>query len=188
MRKIIPFYILLFAVFFILNQTVTAENIHFNDDVYDLKYSETTSKDKIIENEYYKVKENRSFWTSMVGIYYNPEVSNPLKYASDVDKKIETSENLILLKFMQNKKQDVAVISYLENVVQDNGTYFIYNIYKYEKHPKKGMMILRFAKKYAFNNKEEITKIGEEVRAINNDYMEKLIYSPIPPIVVKHIP
>lgn len=188
MRKIFPFYILLFSIFLILNQSVNAENIHFNDDVYDLKYSEITSKDKIVENEYYKVKENRGFWTSMVGIYYNPEISNPLKYAADVDKKIETSENLVLLKFMQNKKQDVAVISYLENVVQENGTFFIYNIYKYEKHPKKGMMILRFAKKYAFNTKEEITKIGQEVRAINNDYMEKIIISPIPPVVVKHIP
>ena len=133
MRKIFPFYILLFSIFLILNQSVNAENIHFNDDVYDLKYSEITSKDKIVENEYYKVKENRGFWTSMVGIYYNPEISNPLKYAADVDKKIETSENLVLLKFMQNKKQDVAVISYLENVVQENGTFFIYNIYKYEK-------------------------------------------------------
>ena len=188
MRKIFPFYFLLLFIFLVLSQVVKAENIHFNDSVYDLKYSEITSKSRIIENEYYKVKENRDYWTSMIGIYYNPEISNPLKYAADVDKKIETTENLVLLKFMQNKKKDVAIISYLENVVQDDKTFFIYNIYKYEKHPKKGMMILRFAKKYVFNLKEEITHIAQEVKAINNDYMEQIIISPIPQIVVKHIP
>ena len=188
MRKIFPFYFLLLFIFLVLSQVVKAENIHLNDSVYDLKYSEITSKSRIIENEYYKVKENRDYWTSMIGIYYNPEISNPLKYAADVDKKIETTENLVLLKFMQNKKKDVAIISYLENVVQDDKTFFIYNIYKYEKHPKKGMMILRFAKKYVFNSKEEITHIAQEVKAINNDYMEQIIISPIPQIVVKHIP
>ena len=77
----------------------------------------------------------------------------------------------------------------MENVIQDDKTFFIYNnIYKYEKHPKKGMMILRFAKKYVFNSKEEITHIAQEVKAINNDYMEQIIISPIPQIVVKHIP
>ena len=49
-------------------------------------------------------------------------------------------------------------------------------------------MILRFAKKYVFNSKEEITHIAQEVKAINNDYMEQIIISPIPQIVVKHIP
>ena len=127
MRKIFPFYFLLLFIFLVLSQVVKAENIHFNDSVYDLKYSEITSKSRIIENEYYKVKENRDYWTSMIGIYYNPEISNPLKYAADVDKKIETTENLVLLKFMQNKKKDVAIISYLENVVQDDKTFFIYN-------------------------------------------------------------
>ena len=119
----------------------------------------------------------------MIGIYYYPEISNPLKFAADTDKRIESKENFLLLKFVQNKKQDIAVISYLENIAQNDKTYFIYNIYKYEKHPKKGMMVLRFAKKYVFNTKDEITKIGHEVKAINDEYMEKIIVSPIPPVV-----
>ena len=45
------------------------------------------------------------------------------------------------------------------------------------------MMVLRFAKKYVFNTKDEITKIGHEVKAINDEYMEKIIVSPIPPVV-----
>lgn len=57
---------------------------------------------------------------------------------------------------MQNKKKDVAIISYLENVVQDDKTFFIYNIYKYEKHPKKGMMILRFAKNMCLIQKKKL--------------------------------
>lgn len=63
MRKIFPFYFLLLFVFLVLNQVVKAENIHFNDSVYDLKYSDITSKSRIVENEYYKVKENRDYWT-----------------------------------------------------------------------------------------------------------------------------
>lgn len=38
-------------------------------------------------------------------------------------------------------------------------------------------------KKYVFNTKDEITKIGHEVKAINDEYMEKIIVSPIPPVV-----
>ena len=183
MKKYLLNYLILFACCFILLQSVNAENIHFNNDIYDLQYSNTTPKTKVTENEYFKPKENKDYWTSLIGIYYYPEVSNPLKFAADTDKRIESKENFLLLKFVQNKKQDIAVISYLENIAQNDKTYFIYNIYKYEKHPKKGMMVLRFAKKYVFNTKDEITKIGHEVKAINDEYMEKIIVSPIPPVV-----
>ena len=50
------------------------------------------------------------------------------------------------------------------------------------------MMVLRFAKKYFFKTNDEITKIGHEVKGINDDLMEQLIVTPIPPIVEKDIP
>ena len=95
---------------------------------------------------------------------------------------------MLLLKFIQNKKQDIAVISYLENIIQNDTTYFIYNICKYEKHPEKGTLVLKFAKKYVFNTKEEITKIARDIKAVNNDYMEQMIILQIPEIVEKEIP
>lgn len=188
MRKFLLFYLILFFMFGILHQSVNAENIHFNDSVYNLKYTDTAKEKTMVENEYFKANENKDYWTSMVGIYYYPEVSNPLKFAHDRDEEIESKENFVLLKFIQNKKQDVALISFLENGIQQNQTFFIYNIYKYEKHPKKGMMVLRYAKKYVFNTNDEITKIAQEVKAINNDLMEQLIISPIPPIVEHNLP
>ena len=188
MRKFVLTYLILFVVYFLFTQVANAENIHFNDSIYHLKYSDISPANKVVENEYFQPKEYRDYWTSMVGIYYYPEVSNPLKYAAEFDKKIGEKENFLLLKFIRNKKQDIALLSYLENIVQNDKTFFIYHICKYEKHPKKGMMILRFAKKYVFNTKEEITSIGHEVKSINDDYMEKLIISPIPPIVQKQIP
>ena len=120
--------------------------------------------------------------------FYYPEKNNPLKFAAEQDSEIEKKENLLLLKFIQNKKQDVAVISYLENIIQNNQTYFIYNICKYEKHPKKGTLVLKFAKKYVFNTKEEITKIAQDIKSVNDDYMEQMIILQIPQIVEKEIP
>ena len=64
-------------------------------------------------------------------------------------------------------------------------TYFIYNLCKYEKHPKKGILELKFSKKYVFNTKEEITQIGKEIKSINNDYMEQMVILHIPAIVEK---
>lgn len=185
MRKILPFYLLVFFVFFLLNQSVIAENLHFNDSVFELKYTDNPTRSKIIKNEYYKANENRDYWTNMIEISYFPDVDSPRKYAVEIDKKIESNENCILLKYLQNKKRDIALISYLENVVQNDKPFFIYNLYKYEKHPKKGMMVLRYAKKYIFNSNDEINNIGKDVKMINNDLMEQLIISPIPPIVSK---
>lgn len=184
MNKLLKNFILILflSAFF---QPVSAENIHFNDKIYDLKYNEISTVNKISENEYFLNGESRENWTSMVGIYYYPEISNPIKFSNDVDKKIEDDNRCVLLKFMQNKKQDIAIISYLENMEKEGKHFFVYNIYKYEKHPDKGMMVLRFAKKYDFITNEDIKKIGYEIRNINNDYMEKLIIAPIPPIVEK---
>ena len=139
---------------------------------------------------HYHEREQISFCINCfsIDILYYPEKNNPLKFAAEQDSEIEKKENLLLLKFIQNKKQDVAVISYLENIIQNNQTYFIYNICKYEKHPKKGTLVLKFAKKYVFNTKEEITKIAQDIKSVNDDYMEQMIILQIPQIVEKEIP
>lgn len=185
MKKLIPVYLILILLFFVIAQKVKAENLHFNNFVYILKSGDITNRKTVVKNEYYKRDENKNYWTSSIEISYFPEISNPLKYAAEFDKKIEAKENLLLLKFIQNKKQDTAIISYLENIVQNDKTYFIYNICKYQKHPKKGILELRFAKKYVFNTKEEITKIGHEIKSVNDDYMEQMVILQIPPIVEK---
>ena len=164
---------------------VMAENIHFDEGIYKLKSVDNDNSK--IENEYYKDGENEDSWTSKVEIIYHPDVSNPLKYASDMDKKISTKENLLLLKFVQNKKLDIAVLTYFENELKDDCACFIYNVLKYEKHPDKGIMVLRFAKKYIVNSNEDIKRIANEVKLINDDYMERIIISPIPPIVKENI-
>jgi hypothetical protein len=164
-----------------LSLSVFAENIHFNDLIYKLKSADNSKE--TVENEYYIDAENDDVWTSKVEITYYPEISNPLKYASDVDKNVSAADNQLLLKFVQNKKIDIAVLSYLENEVNDDCACFIYNVLKFEKHPDKGIMVLRFAKKYRVNSKNDIQKVANEVKAINDDYIERIIISPIPPIV-----
>lgn len=188
MRKLLPIYLLVSLIVFLIAQNVNAENIHFNDFIYTLKSTDISKHAEVIKNEYFKQNENKDFWTSSIDIFYYPEQNNPLKFAAKFDSEIEKQENLLLLKFIQNKKQDIAVISYLENIIQNDKTYFIYNICKYEKHPKKGTLVLKFAKKYVFNTKEEITKMAQDIKTVNDDYMEQMIILPIPQIVEKELP
>lgn len=180
-------YIILLLAYLVCVQSAKAENIHFNNDVYVLKSSQISTENKGYENEYFQNNETKDSWTKMIGIYYLPEKKDPINYANDEDKKIETKENVALIKFIENKKQDKALISYLENGEENGKKFFEYNLYKYEKHPTKGMMVLRFAKKYFFKTNEEITKIGQEVKKINDDLMEQFIITSIPPIVEKSI-
>ena len=168
-------------MFFMMSLSVYAENIHFNDLIYKLK-SVDNDKSKI-ENEYYIDGENDNLWSSKVEITYYPELSNPLKYASEIDKKVSSDAKQLLLKFVQNKKLDIAVISYLENEIVADCACIIYNVLKYEKHPDKGIMGLKFSKKYRVNTNDDIQKIANEIKSINDDYMERIIISPIPPIV-----
>lgn len=178
-------YILLLLAYLIFVQTAKAENIHFNNDIYNLKVSNSLELDKGYENEYFPANETKNNWNKMIGIYYYPEISNPLKFASQKDEEIEKRETVALLKYIENKKQDKALLSFLENGEANGKKYFEYNIYKYEKHPDKGTMVLRYAKKYFFKTNAEITKIGHEVKGINDDLLEQLIITPIPPIVEK---
>ena len=177
MKKLLLFLFVILG----LNLSVFAENIHFNDSIYKLKTVDNDNSK--IENEYYIDGENDESWTSRVDITYLPELSNPLKYASEVDKKVSTDEKKLLLKFVQNKKLDIAVLSYLENEISGDCACFIYQVLKFEKHPDKGIMVLRFAKKYKVNTNDDIQKVANEVKTINDDYMERIIISPIPPIV-----
>lgn len=177
----------LFISLFLFAQSTKAEEIHFNNNVFILKYSSLSAVNKGYENEYFLKNENKSDWTKMVGIYYYPEVSNPLKFANEEDKKIEAKENDVLLKFIENKKQNKAALSYLENGNLNGRNFFEYIIYKFEKHPDKGMMVLRYAERYFFISDAEITQIGNKVKESNDEFMKTIVTSPIPPVVEKDV-
>lgn len=75
----------LFAILalFIGTNAVLAEDIHFDNEVYTLKYSALAPQTSGYGNEYFKKYENVSNWTKMVGIYYYPNEKDPIKYAQD---------------------------------------------------------------------------------------------------------
>lgn len=188
MNRIIVIALALMVVTILaLRQKSNAEEIHFNNNIYTLKYSALSPVNKGYENEYFPKDENRNNWTKMVGIYYYPEESNPIKFADKKSKGIESEEINVLLKYIENKKADKAAISYLQNGSCNDKNYFEYNIMKYEKHPTKGMMELRYAIRYFFAAKDEIPKIAEKVKSQNDEYLQIIIESPIPPIVEKDI-
>ena len=180
-------------IFFILLTLFTvqisslAEDIHFDNEVYTLKYSSLAPTTNGYGNEYFKKYENVSNWTKMIGIYYYPNEKDPIKYAENFDKTIENTNNSVLLKLIENKKSDKAAISFLVNGCENAKKYFEYDIYKFEKHPDKGMMVLKHAVKYFFTSEGEIKKIAEKVKKENDKYLEMIITSPIPQIVEKDI-
>lgn len=166
---------------------VMAEEIHFGNDTYALKYSALSPAMKGYINEYYKNNENSDNFSKSIGIYYYPEESNPLKLAEEFDKTVEASENSVLMKLIENKKQDKALLSFLVNNSINNNKFFEYNVYKYEKHPTKGVMVLKYSARYPFQSNDEITSIGNKVRDEEDGLLTMLATSPIPPIVEKDL-
>lgn len=164
-----------------------AEEIHFDNSVYKLKFSALAPKTNGYGNEYYMNKENVSNWTKMIGVYYYPNETDPVKFAQNYDKTIENTDNSVLLKLIENKKTNKAVISFLVNGSENAKKYFEYDIYKFEKHPTKGMVALKYAVKYFFTNNDEIQTIAQKVKEKNDEYLEHLIVSPIPTIIEKNI-
>lgn len=167
--------------------TVMANQIHFDNEAYELKFSAIAPRTNGYGNEYFKPNENVTNWTKMVGVYYYPEENNPIKFAQNFDKTIEKTENSVLLKFIENKKTDKAVISFLVNNSENGKKYFEYDIYKFEKHPQKGMIMIKYAKKEFFKTNEEITKLAQKIKNDNDKYLEMLILSPTPNIIEKDI-
>lgn len=178
-------YLLLMFIF--IGNIAFAESIHFTDNLYKLKTVNKPESQNSIENIYYTNNENKNKWSDRFEVYYYPEISNSLKYAQQSCKEIENNDKLLLLKFVQNKKQNIALISYLETSEQNGQPVFIYNIFKYQNTSKKGLNVLRFEKVYQTPDKTSIINMTEEIRKINDDYMERMIITPIPEIITDDI-
>jgi len=187
MKTNIFIYLFLLIAYLFFAQDAKAENIHFNNDIYILKTSIYSSENKGFENEYYLGGNNNPNWGKKIGIYYYSEIKDPIKFALAEDKKIESNTETILLKFIANKKQNKALLSYINSGEENDLPYFEHNIYKYEPHPTKGIMVLKYTKRYFPKTNEDATNIAQEIKATNDDLMEQLIISPIPPIVEKEI-
>lgn len=164
-----------------------SEEIHFDNDTYKLKFSAVAPTTGGYGNEYFKNSENVSDWTKMIGIYYYPNENDPLKYTENFDKIVENTDNSILLKVIENKKINQSVISFLVNGSQNSKKYFEYDVYKFEKHPTKGMIVSKYASKYFFNNDNEIKKIAQQIKKSNDKYLELLVISQTPSIIEKDI-
>ncbi len=161
--------------------------IHFNNEMFTLKYSIPSLATNGYINEYFKGTDNINQWSKMIGVYHFPTTSSPIAAAKVFEKQIENSENSTLVKFIENKKQDKALVSFLTVNNENFRNYFEYDIYKYEKHPTKGVLLTRYGEKYFFKSDDEIAKIGQSVRAKNDELMEILITSPQMDIIEKEV-
>lgn len=176
-------YIILLFAFIFFAQCTRAENIHFNNDVYVLENVTFSDINKGFENEYFPENHKLKNPDKMLGIYYYPEVKNSIKFAENADKEIETKASVVLLKFIENKKQNKAILSFIDVGESGGKPYIEHNIYKYEPHPAKGMMILKYSARYFTKSDSEIISVSKDIRAENDDLIEQIIISAIPPIV-----
>ena len=166
---------------------VLSEEIHFDNETYKLKFSALAPQTQGYGNEYFKNSESISDWSKMIGIYYYPEQNKPLDYAKDFEKIIENTENSLLLKLVENKKTDKAVVSFIVNGEENSQKFFEYDAYKFEKHPSKGMVVSKYAQKFNFSNENEIPQIAQTVKENNDKFLELLIISQTPTIIEKDI-
>ena len=180
-------YVVLLVIYLSVAQIARAENIIFNNENYILKHSKFSEINKGYENEYFLEKSQKNNRTKFIEVYYYPEIKNPVKFAQNADKEIEMKSDVILLKLIANKKQNKAILSFIDTVEQDGKTYFEHNIYKYEPYKQKGMIIVRYAGRVLVSDEKEAQKFAQEVKKINDDLIEQLIISPIPNLVEEEI-
>lgn len=179
--------ILTIMALFFTQMLAMAEEIHFDNEVYKLKFSALAPKTQGYGNEYFKNTENVSNWTKMIGVYYYPQEDNPVKFAQNFDKTVETTDNSMLLKLIENKKSNKAIISFLVNGSENAKKYFEYDVYKFEKHQTRGMVVVKYAVKYFFTNDNEITKLAQNIKKNNDKYLEMLITSASPAVIEKDV-
>ena len=180
------FLLTLFAIFG-FQITTFAEEILFDNEIYILKFSAVAPLTHGYGNEYFKNNENVSDWSKMIGIYHYPEEESPINFAQNFDNIVEETDNSILLKLVENKKTNQAVMSFLVNNSENGKKYFEYNVYKFEKHPSRGIFLSKYASKHYFKNDDEITKLAQKIKENNDKYLELLIISPTPNILEKDL-
>lgn len=179
--------ILTIVALFFSQMLSVAEEIYFDNEVYKLKFSALAPKTQGYGNEYFKKSENVANWTKMIGVYYYPQEDNPVKFAQSFDKTVDTTENSMLLKLVENKKSNKAVMSFLVNGCENAKKYFEYDVYKFEKYSDKGMVVVKYAVKYFFTNNDEIVQLAQNIKKNNDKYLELLITSASPSVIEKDI-
>lgn len=180
-------FILTFITLLLTQITGFSEELHFDNEMYKLKFSALAGQTGGYGNEYFRNSENISNWSKMIGIYSYPKVNNPIEFAKDFDKTIEKTDNCVFLKLVENKKADKAVLSFISNGTQNSKNYFEYDVYKFEKQKSGGMIVLKYASKHYFTDKNEIEKIAKKIKQNNDKYLGMLIVSATPVVIEKDI-
>ena len=180
------FLLTLIAIFF-TQINVFSEEMHFDNEKYTLKFSALAQNTQGYGNEYFRNSEDVANWNKMIGIYSYPNIENPLEFASDFDKTAENTDNSLVLKLIENKKTNKAIISLLVNGSHNSKKYFEYDVYKFEKQKPKGMIVSKYAAKYYFTNNDDINKIASNIKKNNDKYLELFAISQTPAIIERDI-
>lgn len=184
MKKLLTLFMTMFLT---LTSSQAAEELHFDNEIYVMKFSALAEKTNGYGNEYFRNSEDVSNWSKMLGIYSYPKENNPIKFAEDFNKTIENTENSVFLKLVENKDKNKAVLSFLVNGTQNSKKYFEYDLYKFEKQKSGGMIVLKYASKHYFKDNTEIDKIAKKIKKDNDKYIEMFIVSQTPIVIEKEM-
>lgn len=176
---------LIFTMLLTAMSASSSEELHFDNETYNLKFSAMAEQTQGYGNEYFRGNEDVSNWTKMLGIYSYPKENNPIKFAENFNKTIENTENSVFLKLVENKDANKAVLSFLVNGTQKSRKYFEYDLYKFEKQKSGGMVVLKYASKHYFKDNKDIEKIAQNIKKDNDKYIEMFIVSQTPIVISK---
>lgn len=172
-------FILTFLFILVSINPVMAENILFNNEVYDLQFATKTPTGYI--NEYIRNFQHQDDWTKKVTVHHFVDGNTVETYLAGFNQRIKYLPSYIKITYDNQKN----ILSYDTIYVGEN--FIEYNIFKVKKHPIKGLLALQYSQRYYYETETAMNGLialsqKEDIKFFN--LMQK---TEIPAIVEKEI-
>ncbi len=175
MKKLLIIILFLFTAI----SPVMAENLLFNNEIYDLQFSTKTQTGYI--NEYIRNFQHQDDWTKKITVHHFIDGNTVESYLAGFNQRLQYLPNYLKITYDNNKN----ILSYDAMYVGES--FIEYNIFKVKKHPIKGLLALQYSQRYYFEN--ELTMSGLIAFSQKEDmkYFNLIQKTEIPAIVEKEV-
>ncbi len=175
MKKVLFLFLsLLFTV-----NIVHAENLLFNNEIYDLQFSTKTPTGYI--NEYIRNFQHQDDWTKKVTVHHFVDGNTVESYLAGFNQRIKYLQNYIHITYDNQKN----ILSY--DILYAGADYIEYNMFKVKKHPTKGLLALQYSQKYFFESELALNGVIAFTQKENTKKFNLIQKTEIPAIVEKEI-
>lgn len=141
-------------------------SIRFDNEKYNLAYSKILHNGNTVLNEYIIKNDNINDWDKLISVNYFPNQKGNLEYLSNLH--IESVKALYKNQFqlLTNNRNDKVII---KTFIIVNRNYTEYNAIGYTQY-KNGYYFFQFAKKYRYNNLDEVKAQSMKLLQENSKY------------------